>query len=116
MEKNKKDKTSIVCIILLIIQYLLLGFAYTLFMCSCGHNLINKVPVIIFLIFQCILFMYLMKTHSPYKLLFVFISMILLIIVVIFTRNDMNELHRIELYDEKVITNKVIDPTKIVGM
>ena len=108
MEENKKDKTSIVCIILLIIQYLLLGFAYTLFMCSCGHNLINKVPVI--------LFMYLVKTHSPYKLLFIFISMILLIIVVIFTRNDMNELHRIELYDEKVITNKVIDPTKIVGM
>lgn len=110
--ENKKDKTNILCIILLIVQYLLLGLAYMYFMCSCGYSLINKVPIIIFLIIQFIIFLYLIKKHSPYKIKFIFISIILLIIVAIFTRNDMDEIHS-RVFGTDSINNEIIDPISI---
>lgn len=110
MEENeeKKDGINVCCKILLGIQYVLFGFVYMIFVCSCGHHYINIVPVMIFFIIQFILLKILTKNHSTYIFEFMFTSIVLLIVVAFLSRNDMDKLHRMEIVSyEDYIANEV---------
>lgn len=99
MDNKEKKKINKSHIFIFIMQYVIVEWAYKFFCCACGYSVINMGPINIFWIIQLIIYVVLVKKEYKHKGMYIFVSLVLLILLMIFTRNDLEEMHNPVIID-----------------
>ena len=103
--KNKNvifKKFRIILILTVFIELMFLGFNGIFLICMCGHHEFEILPILIFIIVQSVFYIcnYRMLKNKDVKVKalidYFVISFVLFLTIVIFSKNDMDKLHRVD--------------------